>query len=112
MPPTGLLLGGVDFANLFALLKAGSPAGPYASLADAQAAGAVSVNYGMFINNGLSFVIVAMVMFLLIRGMNRIKKKEKAPPFGVIRASDPLRSVYRLQTVKELPTLCKTYSTT
>ncbi len=80
MPPTGLLLGGVDFANLFALLKAGSPAGPYASLADAQAAGAVTVNYGMFINNVISFAIVALVMFLLIRGMNRIKKEEKVPP--------------------------------
>ena len=80
MPPIGLLLGGVDFANLFALLKAGSPAGPYAALAEAQEAGAVTINYGLFLNNVVSFLIVVFVMFLLIRGMNRIKKKEKAPP--------------------------------
>ena len=80
MPPIGLLLGGVDFANLFALLKAGSPPGPYASLADAQAAGAVTINYGVFINNIISFLIVALVMFLLIRSMNRMTKEEEAPP--------------------------------
>jgi len=79
MPPIGLALGGVDFANFFALLKAGSPVGPYASLADAQAAGAVTINYGMFINNVVSFLIVAFVMFLLIRGINRLQREEEAP---------------------------------
>lgn len=77
MPPIGLLMGGVDFANLFLLLKAGSPAGPYVSLADAQAAGAVTVNYGLFINVIISFVIVAFVIFLLIRGINRLQKEEE-----------------------------------
>ena len=80
MPPIGLLLGGVDFANLFALLKAGDPAGPYAALADAQAAGAVTINYGIFINAIISFLIVAFVMFLLIRSVNRLKREEEAPP--------------------------------
>ena len=80
MPPIGLLLGGIDFANFFALLKAGAPAGPYASLADAQAAGAVTVNYGVFINNIISFLIVAFVMFLLIRGINRLQREEEAEP--------------------------------
>ena len=80
MPPIGLILGGVDFANLFALLKAGSPSGPYASLADAQTAGAVTINYGLFFNNVVSFLIVAFVMFLLIRGINRLQKEEDAPP--------------------------------
>lgn len=79
-PPIGLLLGGVDFANLFILLKAGSPAGPYASLADAQAAGAVTVNYGVFINSIVSFLIVAFVMFLLIRSVNQIERQKEAPP--------------------------------
>jgi large conductance mechanosensitive channel len=65
---------------LFALLKAGSPPGPYASLADAQAAGAVTINYGVFFNNVISFLIVAFVMFLLIRGINRLQKEEEAPP--------------------------------
>jgi large conductance mechanosensitive channel len=80
MPPIGLLLGGVDFANLFILLRAGSPAAPYASLADAQAAGAVTINYGVFINAVVSFLIVALVMFLLIRSINRLRREEEAPP--------------------------------
>ena len=80
MPPIGLLLGNVDFANLFILLKAGSPAGPYALLADAQAAGAVTINYGVFINAVVSFLIVAFVVFLLIRSINRMKREEEAPP--------------------------------
>jgi large conductance mechanosensitive channel len=80
MPPIGLLLGGVDFANLYFLLKAGSPGGPYASLADAQAAGAVTINYGVFINAVVSFLIVAFVVFLLIRAVNRMKREEEAPP--------------------------------
>ncbi|MCP4535813.1 MAG: large-conductance mechanosensitive channel protein MscL [Chloroflexi bacterium] len=80
MPPIGLLLGGVDFANLFVLLKAGSLAGPYAALAEAQEAGAVTVNYGLFLNNVVSFIIVALMMFLLIRGMNRMQQEEEASP--------------------------------
>jgi large conductance mechanosensitive channel len=79
MPPIGLLLGGVDFANFFILLKVGSPAAPYASLADAQAAGAVTINYGVFINAVVSFLVVALVMFLLIRSINRLKREEEAP---------------------------------
>jgi large conductance mechanosensitive channel len=80
MPPIGLLLGGVDFANFFILLKEGSPAGPYPSLADAQAASAVTMNYGLFINAVISFLIVAFVIFLLIRNVNRMKREEEAPP--------------------------------
>ena len=79
MPPIGLLLGNVDFANMFIVLKAGSVAGPYASLADAQAAGAVSINYGVFINTIISFVIVAFAVFLIIRWLNSLKRKEEAP---------------------------------
>jgi large conductance mechanosensitive channel len=79
MPPIGLALGNVDFANLFVVLKAGSTAGPYASLADAQAAGAVTINYGAFINTMISFLIVAFAVFLLIRSMNNLKRAEEAP---------------------------------
>ena len=79
MPPIGLALGNVDFANLFAVLKQGTPAGPYASLADAQAAGAVSVNYGMFINTIISFIIVAFCVFLLIRSINKMKREAEEP---------------------------------
>jgi large conductance mechanosensitive channel len=80
MPPIGLLLGGVDFSNLFSVLQAGDPAGPYASLADAQAAGAVTVNYGLFINTVISFLIVAFAVFLVIRAINRLQREEEAPP--------------------------------
>ena len=81
MPPIGLLLGKVDFANLFAVLKQGeAAAGPYASLADAQAAGAVTINYGVFINTLISFVVIAFAIFMVIRNMNKLKKKEEAPP--------------------------------
>lgn len=80
MPPIGLLLGNVDFANLFLVLKDGETAAPYATLADAQAAGAVTLNYGVFINAIVSFLIVAFAVFLLIRGINRMQAQEEAAP--------------------------------
>ncbi|MBN1212900.1 MAG: large conductance mechanosensitive channel protein MscL [candidate division Zixibacteria bacterium] len=80
MPPIGLLLGNVDFSNLFIVLKQGTVAGPFATLADANAAGAVTLNYGMFINTIISFLIVAFAIFMLIRSMNKLKRKEEAPP--------------------------------
>jgi large conductance mechanosensitive channel len=79
MPPIGLLLGNVDFANLFVVLKEGATAGPYVALADAQAAGAVTINVGVFINTIISFIIVAFAIFLMIRKINQMKKKEEAP---------------------------------
>ena len=80
MPPIGLLLGGVDFSNFFLVLKEGATAGPYAALADAKAAGAVTVSYGVFLNAIISFLIVAFAVFLLIRSINRMRKTEEAPP--------------------------------
>ena len=80
MPPIGLILGNVDFSNLFIVLKSGSVAGPYSSLSAAQEAGAVTINYGVFLNTILSFLIVAFAVFLLIRGINRLKRKEEEPP--------------------------------
>ena len=78
MPPIGLLLGGIDFSDLFILLRQGDPAGPYLTLADAQAAGAVTINYGLFVNAVVSFLIVAFAVFLLVRSVNRLKRKEEA----------------------------------
>jgi len=79
MPPIGLALGNVDFSDLFMLLKGGAKAPPpYASLAEAQAAGAVTVNYGVFINSIVSFLIVAFAVFLLVRAANRMKPAEAA----------------------------------
>jgi large conductance mechanosensitive channel len=80
MPPIGLLLGNVDFSNLFVTLKAGKVAGPYVSLAAAQAAGAVTLNLGLFINTIVSFVIVAFAVFLLVRGVNQLRREQEAPP--------------------------------
>ena len=80
MPPIGLLLGNVDFTNLFSVLKEGAKtAGPYASLADAQAVGAVTINYGVFINTIISFIIVGFAVFMVIRSVNRLKKEEEVP---------------------------------
>jgi large conductance mechanosensitive channel len=80
MPPIGLLLGKVDFSNLFLVLKSGNPAGPYASLATAKAAGAVSINYGAFVTTIINFLIVAFAVFLLVRGVNKLRRQEEAPP--------------------------------
>lgn len=79
MPPIGLLLGNVDFSNLFLVLKEGATAGPYSSLADAERAGAVSMNYGRFVNTIISFVIVAFAVFILVKNINRLKHEQPAP---------------------------------
>lgn len=78
MPPIGLLLGNVDFSNIFAVLKEGKTAGPYATIAAAKAAGAVSMNVGVFINTIINFLIVAFAIFLLIRSVNRLKREAPA----------------------------------
>ena len=81
MPPIGYILGNVDFSNLFIVIRDGvAAAGPYASLTDAQAAGAVTINYGIFANKIISFMIVAFAVFMLVRGMNRMQRKEEAAP--------------------------------
>jgi large conductance mechanosensitive channel len=79
MPPIGLLLGNVDFSNLFLVLKDGATAGPYISMPAAKAAGAVSINYGTFINTIINFVIVAFAIFMMIRVMNKMKREQPAP---------------------------------
>jgi large conductance mechanosensitive channel len=77
MPPIGLALGDVDFANLFLQLKAGPKAPPpYSTVADAHAAGAVTINYGQFINNVVTFLIVAFAVFLIVKAANRLKPQE------------------------------------
>jgi len=86
MPPIGLLLGRVDFSNLFLVLKEGAKGpGPYASLEDAKAAGAVTMNYGVFIIKLVTFLIVALVVFILIRLLARLRpavaSTTKACPF-------------------------------
>jgi large conductance mechanosensitive channel len=79
MPPIGLLLGNVDFSNLFVVLKEGSPSGPYFSTEQARTAGAVTVNYGVSVNTIISFLVIAALMFLLIRMITRLERVEAAP---------------------------------
>ena len=76
MPPIGLLLGKVDFSNLYLNLSGGD----FQSLADAKAAGAATLNYGVFFNTVLDFIIVAFAVFMLIRQINRLKRKEAEKP--------------------------------
>lgn len=82
MPPIGLVLGNADFADLFAVLRQGSPPGPYDTLAAAQAAGAVTLNFGLFGNALVSFLIVAFAVFLLVRTVNRLRQEidPQTPP--------------------------------
>ena len=80
MPPIGLLLGRVDFANLFAVVQEGTSAGPYGTLAQAKEAGAVTINYGAFFNTIISFLIVAFAVFMMIRGLNKLKRQEEEAP--------------------------------
>ena len=80
MPPIGLLLGNIDFSSLFIILKECKVPGPYESLASAKAAGAVTVNYGVFLNTIISFLIVAFAIFLLIRNVNKLKREQEVPP--------------------------------
>ncbi len=80
MPPIGLLLGSVDFSDLFITLRQGAAAGPYATLELAKKAGAVTLSYGAFFNTIVSFVIMAFSVFLLIKGMNKLKRQKEAAP--------------------------------
>jgi large conductance mechanosensitive channel len=103
MPPIGLLLGNVTFSDLFLTLKEGAEvAGPYATLAAAQEAGAVTINYGLFIDNIVSFIIVAFAVFLLIRALLRLQKQEEAAPPPPDKKDCP----YCLSTVAIKATRC------
>ncbi|HZP61457.1 MAG TPA: large conductance mechanosensitive channel protein MscL [Opitutaceae bacterium] len=97
MPPIGLLVGGVDFTNLFVVLKEGAKAvGPYPSLAAAKAAGAVTLNLGVFINTVINFLIVAVAVFILVKGINRLRRHEEAAPAA------PPRSEVLLEEIRDL----------
>jgi large conductance mechanosensitive channel len=81
MPPIGMLFGGVDFGNMYLVLREGAEAaGPYDTLAAAREAGAVTVNYGVFINTIMTFIIVAFAIFMMVKSINRWKREEEAPP--------------------------------
>jgi large conductance mechanosensitive channel len=102
MPPIGLLLGNVDFTNLFLILKEGTIAGPYASLVDAKKAGAVTINFGAFINTVISFLIIAFTIFLVIRNINKLRREKEVPPPAPITKECP----YCLSAVPIKATRC------
>ena len=95
MPPIGLLLGGVDFSQLFLVLSGGQ----FASLADAQEAGAVTINYGLWLNTVVDFVIVAFAIFLVVRQINRLKKKEEEKPAAL---AEPPKQELLLAEIRDL----------
>jgi len=95
MPPLGLVLGGVDFANLYVSLSGGE----YESLAAAQEAGAATINYGLFINNVIAFVILAFALFLIIKGMNKMQKKAEEAP---AEPAAPPREQVLLEEIRDL----------
>jgi large conductance mechanosensitive channel len=90
MPPIGLLLKGVDFSNLFFVLREGGQPGPYLALAEAKRAGAVTLNYGLFVNAVIGFLIMAFSVYLLVRGVNRLRspKTEAIPPPAAIATKE------------------------
>ena len=102
MPPLGLLLGDVDFSNLFMVLKEGANPAPYASLTEARAAAAVTINYGVFLNHVISFLIVAFAVFMLVRGVNKLKRQEP------IKTTEPATKTcpYCMSTISIKATRC------
>jgi large conductance mechanosensitive channel len=91
MPPIGLLLGKVDFSNLYVIIRqSDTVSGPYGTLADAQAAGAVTWNYGLFINTVIAFLIVAFVVFLVVKTVNKTRKLLDAKKAKEVIATAPV----------------------
>ena len=99
MPPFAFILGRVDLSNLFIVLREGAAiSGPYFSAAEAKAAGAVTLNYGIFINSIISFLIVSFAVFMLVRAMNRLRAKEKSPP----PSAEPPRQEQLLAEIRDI----------
>jgi large conductance mechanosensitive channel len=98
MPPLGLLMGGVDFSNKFFTLTGAS----FATLEEAKKAGAVTINYGVFLNTVIDFLIVAFAIFLLVKQINRLKRQPAAPPPAPTTKDCP----YCLSTIPLKATRC------
>ncbi len=80
MPPIGLLVGGVDFSDLFIVLREGTIPGPYPTLAAAREVGAVTLNVGLFLNSVVNFLIVAFSVFLVVKGIHQLQRRQEAAP--------------------------------
>ncbi|CUA95230.1 large conductance mechanosensitive channel protein MscL [Pannonibacter indicus] len=99
MPPIGLILGNVDFSELFLVLKQGVPEGPYPTVDAAKAAGAVTWNLGLFVNAVVKFTIVAFALFIVVKGVNRLRREEKAMP---AEPAKPPRQELLLEEIRDL----------
>ena len=104
MPPVGMLLGKVDFANLFVVLHAGDTPGPYLTVEAAQKAGAVTLNYGLFTNHVVSFVLVAFAVYLLVRSLNKLRRQQEEAPKEV---PPPPEDVVLLREIRDALTRAK-----
>jgi len=100
MPPIGLLLGKVDFSNLFLVLRGGEATGPYATVEAAREAGAVTVNWGLFVNQVVAFLIVAFAVFVLVKGINRWRRQEEAAPEPA--PAEPAEEVVLLREIRDV----------
>ncbi len=102
MPPIGLLMGGIDFSNVFTVLQEGKTPGPYATLEAAQKAGAITINWGNFINTIISFLIIAFAIFMVVRGINKLRRQQEEeaqeePPVQEVLLGE-LRDLMKQQT--------------
>jgi large conductance mechanosensitive channel len=102
MPVVGLVTGGTDFSNWLLVLKDGAPAGPYATLAAAQEAGAVTLNAGTFLNVVVTFVIVASSLFLVVKAMNAARRMQAAAPPAPVAPVAPTREEVLLTEIRDL----------
>ncbi len=103
MPPVGLLIGGLDFSNLFLTLKEGATPGPYVSPEAAKAAGAVTLDYGQFVNSVINFIIVAFAIFLVVKAINSLRRqKENVPAEAVANKECP----YCMSTISVKASRC------
>lgn len=100
MPPIGLLLGGVDFTDKFAVLSAGQPMGPYLTLEQAKAAGAVTVNYGLFVNSVITFLIVAFAVFLMVKAINKMRREEEGAEEPTTKACPHCQSTIDIKATR------------
>lgn len=96
MPPLGMLTGGMDFANQFVVLKEGTPPGPYLSIDAATKAGAVTLNYGQFVNATIQFLLMAFAVFMIVKAMNRLRRQDEAPA-----STEPPRQEVLLEEIRD-----------
>jgi len=98
LPPIGLLLGGVDFSSIFTVLKDGATAAPYASLEAAKSAGAITINWGNFLNTIISFLIVAASIFAVIKLLNKIRSGQEEIPEPSVALLGEIRDLLKTQS--------------